>query len=104
CEHIEKLAVSNVTDVVVVPIGFVSDHLEVRFDLDIEAAEVAAAAGINMVRSETVGAHPRYVRMIRELLVERMTARPERAFLGSWGAMHDVCAADCCPAPVRRPA
>jgi protoporphyrin/coproporphyrin ferrochelatase len=104
CEHIEKLATSNVTDVVVVPIGFVSDHLEVKFDLDVEAAAAADAAGINMVRAETVGAHPRYVRMIRELLVERMAARPQRVFLGSWGAMHDVCAADCCPAPVRRPA
>lgn len=102
CEKIEKLAGSGVRDVVVVPIGFLSDHLEVKFDLDAEAAHAAAAAGVNMVRAETVGAHPRYVEMIRELLVERMTARPKRAFLGSWGPMHDVCAADCCPAPTRR--
>jgi protoporphyrin/coproporphyrin ferrochelatase len=103
-EHIEKLAAEGVTDVVVVPIGFVSDHLEVKFDLDVEAARTAAECGVNMVRAETVGAHPRYVRMIRDLLVERMTPNPQRAFLGDWGAMHDICAADCCPAPQRGPA
>lgn len=102
CDHIEKLAAEGVADIVVVPIGFVSDHLEVKFDLDVEAAEAAASSGVNMVRAPTVGVDHRYIRMIRDLLVERMTARPKRACLGTWGPMHDICAADCCPAPRRR--
>jgi protoporphyrin/coproporphyrin ferrochelatase len=95
-DHLEQLHADGVTDVVVVPIGFVSDHLEVRFDLDVEAASVAADLGLNMVRAETVGAHPRYVRAIRELILERMTADPERPSLGDLGPTHDVCATDCC--------
>jgi ferrochelatase len=102
-DHLEKLHSEGVTDVIVAPVGFVSDHLEVRYDLDVEAAETAAAMGMNMVRAETVGAHPRYVKMIRDLIVERMTASPARAALGEWGPSHDVCGANCCPAPARRP-
>lgn len=95
-DHLEDLAGRDVRDVVVVPIGFVSDHLEVRFDLDVEAAAVAAGMGLNTVRAESVGAHPRYVRMIRDLIVERMTAAPDRPSLGELGPAHDICAADCC--------
>lgn len=95
-DHLESLADDGIRDVVVVPIGFVSDHLEVKFDLDVEAAEAAASRGLNMVRAETVGAHPRYVAMIRDLIVERMEASPERPSLGHLGPAHDVCATDCC--------
>ena len=98
-EHIEKLHSDGVVDLVVVPVGFVSDHLEVRFDLDVQAAEAAARLGMNMVRAEAVGAHPRYVRMIRDLIVERMTADPQRIALGECGPSHDICGATCCPAP-----
>lgn len=101
-DHLSKLQTEGVDDVAVVPVGFVSDHLEVRFDLDVEAAEFATGLGINMVRAETVGAHPRYVRMIRDLIVERMTVSPKRTALGEWGPSHDVCGASCCPAPARR--
>jgi ferrochelatase len=101
-DHLEKLHSEEVTDVVVAPVGFVSDHLEVRFDLDVGAAEAAAAMGMNMVRAETVGAHPRYVRMIRDLIVERMAASPDRAALGEWSPSHDICGARCCPAMARR--
>jgi protoporphyrin/coproporphyrin ferrochelatase len=101
-DHLGKLHLEGVTDVVVAPVGFVSDHLEVRFDLDVEAAEAAAAKGMNMVRAETVGAHPGYVRMIRDLILERTTASPRRAALGEWGPSHDICGANCCPAPARR--
>jgi ferrochelatase len=96
CDHLDSLAGKSVTDVVVVPVGFVADHLEVRFDLDIEASEFAAERDMNMVRAETVGAHPRYIRMIRELIVERMSSSPVRRALGSMGPSHDVCAHDCC--------
>jgi ferrochelatase len=98
-DHITKLHSAGVDDLVVVPVGFVADHLEVRFDLDVQAAERAARLGMNVVRAETVGAHPRYIRMIRDLIVERMTARPGRIALGGCRASHDICGATCCPAP-----
>jgi ferrochelatase len=56
-----------------------------------------------MVRAETVGTHPRFVRMIRELILERLTDDPVRLYLGSRGPSPDVCPADCCP-PGARPA
>ena len=82
--------------VVVAPIGFVCDHLEVVFDLDVEAAATARDLGIRMVRAPTVGTHPAYVEMVRELLVERLTDRPVRRALGERGPRPDFCAADCC--------
>ncbi len=63
-EHLEKLSADGVSDVVVVPVGFVSDHIEILFDLDVEAARTAVSVGLNMVRSETVGIHPAYIEMI----------------------------------------
>jgi ferrochelatase len=99
--HLEKLHAQGVTDVALVPVGFVSDHMEIRFDLDVEAVEAAAPLGLNMVRAGTVGAHPAYVRMIRDLIAERMSESPARPALGDFPASHDICAADCCPAPVR---
>jgi ferrochelatase len=92
-------------DVVVVPIGFVCDHMEVVLDLDVDAANKAEEIGINMVRAGTVGAHPQYVRMVRELIVERMSESPERLALGTLGPSHDFCPSDCClsgrPGPVK---
>jgi ferrochelatase len=95
-EHLEKLAAEGTSDVIVVPIGFVSDHIEVLFDLDVDAGEIAVKRGLNMVRAETVGTHPAYIRMIRDLIVERLTERPHRAAIGRKPASHDICAADCC--------
>jgi len=82
-------------EVVIVPIGFLSDHLEVKYDLDTEARQVCDELGIRMVRAGTVGDHPRFVEMIRELIVERIEGRAPR----------EACAPDCCPsgAPVSRP-
>lgn len=91
------------SDVVVVPIGFISDHIEVLYDLDDEARRNAAALGLNLLRVGTVGTHPRFVRMIRELVVERMTGAADRPALGALGASHDVCPADCCRYEPRRP-
>jgi protoporphyrin/coproporphyrin ferrochelatase len=85
------------SDVVIVPIGFVSDHVEVIYDLDIEARAVCVNLGINMERAGTVGTHPRFIRMIRELIVERIEGRSERPALGTLGPSHDVCQVDCCP-------
>jgi ferrochelatase len=92
--------------VVVVPIGFVSDHMEVLYDLDTEAKDLCAEIGLRMVRVACAGTHPRFVSMIRELIVERMSldrgsVQVERPALGVLGPSHDVCPADCCPAPQR---
>ena len=85
------------TDVVVAPIGFVCDHLEVTLDLDVEAKERADELGLNMVRAATVGTHPAFVDMIRDLVRERMSENPVRAALGGQGPSHDFCPSDCCP-------
>jgi len=90
------------TDVVLAPIGFVSDHMEVQFDLDTEARELCETLGMNMVRAETVGTHPRFIRMIRELIAERMDESLPRLALGDQGPRPDECATDCCLMPVRR--
>jgi ferrochelatase len=91
----------GVTDLVIVPIGFLSDHMEVLYDLGTEASALCERLGINMVRAATVGVHPLIVSMIRELILER-TGEGERRFLGLAGPAPDSCAADCCPNP-RRP-
>jgi ferrochelatase len=57
---------------VVAPIGFICDHVEVLYDLDVEAARVAREAGVTMVRTATVGEHPRFIEMIAELIRERL--------------------------------
>ena len=95
-DHLDALAARGVTDVVVHPIGFLSDHMEVVFDLDHEARTRADALGIRLVRAATVGTHPTFVRMIRELLEERMTANPVRRTAGAYPPNHDYCPVGCC--------
>jgi protoporphyrin/coproporphyrin ferrochelatase len=101
---LDELPRDGVRDVVLVPIGFISDHMEVLFDLDYEAKEHAQTLGINLVRAGTAGVHPAFVRMIRDLIVERMTANPDRPFLGDRGPHHDVCPRNCCLLGVSRSA
>jgi ferrochelatase len=98
------LVAEGVPAVVIVPIGFISDHLEVAFDLDVEAAQRAADLGLPMVRAGTVGVHPRFVRMVRELVEERERGDGQRPFVGTDGPSHDVCPADCCRPRTWRPA
>ncbi len=95
-EHLQALRDNRVTDAVVLPIGFVSDHIEVLYDLGVEADALAHNIGLNLVRAPTVGTHPTYIRMIRDLIVERLTEYPERLYLGTRGPNHDICSADCC--------
>jgi ferrochelatase len=87
---------ARIQDVVLVPIGFISDHMEVVYDLDTEARQTCDQLGVNMVRAATVGTHPRFVQMIRELVAERTTDAPQRLALGALGPSHDVCPDDCC--------
>ncbi len=84
--------------VVVVPIGFLSEHIEVLYDLDTQARQLAEELGLNMVRSRTVGSHPRFIAMIRELVQERIEGR-KKLSLGFMGPSHDVCPPDCCALP-----
>ena len=100
-EHLAELAAQGATGVVVVPIGFVSDHMEVRFDLDTEAAATAADLGLPFVRARTAGTDPRFVAMIRDLVLERAAAERgqelARRTCGGLGPSHDVCPIGCCP-------
>ena len=95
CDHLRQLRMNGVTDVVVAPIGFVSDHMEVIYDLDVEAQKVAKEIGLKMVRAATAGTHPAFVEMIRELILERTDNLTPRA-LGNSGPSHNVCPVDCC--------
>jgi ferrochelatase len=102
-EFVEQMhARSALKDVIVVPIGFISDHMEVLYDLDIELAQRCQRLGINMVRAATVGTHPRFVRMIGELILERISHAPQKLSLGRLGPSHDVCPDDCCQYPPTR--
>lgn len=92
----EQHASQAIRDVVVVPIGFISDHLEVVYDLDTAARAVCDELGVNMLRAATVGTHPRFVRMICELIEERQSDSPQRLALGMMGPKEDVCPDDCC--------
>lgn len=80
-----------------VPIGFTSDHMEVLYDLDVEARATAERLGIPLVRAATVGCAPEFVAMIRELILERIDPAAPRRALGPLGPWHDTCPADCCP-------
>jgi ferrochelatase len=105
CDRIEQLhAAGGLTGVVLAPIGFISDHLEVLYDLDCQARDLCQRLGIAVDRAATVGTHPRFVRMICELIVERMTGAAERPALGRLPASHDICPVDCCLYAPARPA
>jgi ferrochelatase len=95
CDHLKQLHDRGIKNVVVAPTGFVSDHMEVVYDLDVEAQQVAKELGMNMVRAATAGTHPSFVKMIRELILERVDNAPAR-FVGSRGPAHTVCPVDCC--------
>jgi protoporphyrin/coproporphyrin ferrochelatase len=99
-DHLQDLAAEGVTSVVVVPIGFVADHMEVIYDLDTEAAATAKKLGLRYDRVDTPSEHPAFVAMIRELLLERAAVergeRPERLTVGTHPANPYVCAVDCC--------
>jgi ferrochelatase len=102
-DHLDRLAFEGVRSVVLVPIGFVSDHMEVVYDLDTEAMATADRLGLDAVRVATSGTDARFVAMVRDLLVERAAVERgepvERVAVGSWPACWDRCAADCCPNP-----
>src|SRR4051812_32804433 len=96
-EHLREVHERGVGAVVISPIGFVSDHLEVLFDLDVEARELADELGLPLARAGTAGTHPAFVAGLADLIAERLTpGKVERQALGRFGPSHDVCAPDCC--------
>jgi len=101
-DHLEALAAGGTRSVTLVPIGFISDHMEVLYDLDTQAMETAAGLGLALNRAATVGTDPRFVTMIRELIEERRSAAARLA-VGSDGPWPDDCPDGHCLAP-RRPA
>ena len=96
CDVIRMYAAQGVKHVVVSPVGFTSDHMEVLFDLDTEARELCEEVGIHMERAAAAGNHPLFIEMVHDLLAERMEQRPERPALGEYGPSHDVCPENCC--------
>ncbi|MGI9470577.1 MAG: ferrochelatase [Rubripirellula sp.] len=104
CDTISKLDDDEkLASVVVAPIGFISDHMEVLFDLDEEAALVCKERGIQMARAKTPGTNPNFVEMISNLVSERLGLNSERPAVGSLGPWHDVCPSDCCLYTPKRP-
>jgi ferrochelatase len=102
-DHLEQLAAAGGTGAVLVPIGFVSDHMEVAYDLDTEAMATAARLGVPCTRAATVGTDPLFVAGLRHLVLERAAVergeQPTRVSLGGLGPSHDVCPAGCCANP-----
>ena len=94
-DYLKELKATGTTDVVIAPIGFVSDHMEIVFDLDTEARKLCEDLGLNMVRAATAGTHPAFVEMIRALILERTAGQPARV-LGTRGLSCDDCAPNCC--------
>jgi len=101
CDAVRELHVSGGRRLVIAPIGFISDHMEVLYDLDTEAAALCHELGVDMVRAATVGTAPAFVGMVRDLIAERGGLLPGREAIGCLPASHDICPLDCCPAPSR---
>lgn len=97
----EVKATNAASAVALAPIGFIADHMEVLYDLDVEAKQLCETLDLPMARAKTVGAHPRFVAMIRELILERLDPTKERLSIGAVGPRADVCEENCCPAPQR---
>lgn len=104
CDYLRELKDASASYLVVSPIGFISDHMEVLYDLDTEARALAEELGINMVRAATAGTHPSFIKMIRELVLERMDAGITPRFLGTCGVKACASPADCCLPGLMRPA
>ncbi|MEV6121071.1 ferrochelatase [Streptomyces sp. NPDC052077] len=108
CDHLAERREAGVPAVVMAPIGFVSDHMEVLYDLDTEATAKAAELGLPVRRSATVGDDPRFAAAVRDLVLERAAAERGTPVapcaLGALGPSHDLCPVGCCPARAPRPA
>lgn len=106
-DHLREIEAEGYLEVVISPIGFVSDHMEVKYDLDVEAADLCKELEIKMLRAKTAGLHPHFIFMISDLIGERLLGEPKEKE-GDFPISPDVCPATCCPrgvsAPSGRPA
>jgi protoporphyrin/coproporphyrin ferrochelatase len=101
-DYLREAKVRNLASAVLLaPISFISDHMEVLYDLDIEAQQLCDSLSLPVVRAKTVGVHPKFVAMIRELILERTNPGSDRCAVGSLGPRPDFCEENCCPAPQR---
>ena len=106
-DFLEEIAVdvNPLTGAVVVPIGFICDHMEVVYDLDTEAKETAARLGIPYERADTVATDPAFVSSLVDVLEERAAQargeNPARVTVTGTGPFHTVCPSDCCLSPAR---
>jgi ferrochelatase len=103
CDAIRERHAHGCNRLVIAPIGFISDHMEVLYDLDTEAADLCRELGVEMERAATAGTDPVFIGMIRDLIAERSGMLHDRVAIGQLPANHDVCPLDCCPAPTGRP-
>jgi ferrochelatase len=102
-DYLRHVKAGNLASAVVLaPISFISDHMEVLYDLDVEAHQLCLSLGLPMTRARTPGVYPKFVGMIRELILERMNPESERLAVGSLGPRPDTCPENCCPAPQTR--
>jgi ferrochelatase len=102
-DYLREVKARNLASAVVLaPISFISDHMEVLYDLDVEAHQLCLSLGLPMTRARTPGVYPKFVGMIRELILERMNPESERLAVGSLGPRPDTCPENCCPAPQTR--
>ena len=100
CDRIEQLhQEQQIKHLILQPLGFISDHMEVLYDLDEEALGVCKGLSIHAVRAKSVGVHPSFVSMIVDLIQERLSEGTERPCLGEYGPSHDLCPANCCLYP-----
>ncbi|PRX92439.1 ferrochelatase [Allonocardiopsis opalescens] len=103
CDHLESLREQGVRAVVVSPIGFVSDHMEIKYDLDVEAAQAAEKLGLRYARAAAPGHHPGFAAMVRELVTDRARGAVP-AHLGTLPALPAPCRDGCCPLRAPAPA
>jgi ferrochelatase len=105
-DHLKALKDRGARGVLIHPIGFLSDHVEVLYDLDHEAQLLCNTLGVSMIRSQTVGTHPRFVGLLCELIGERVGSNftPRGRAVGHDGPSHDVCPDTCCLPPAHAPA
>lgn len=102
-DAIRTLHANGCPAVVIAPVGFLSDHMEVLYDLDYESRALCDELGVTMVRAGTVGSHPQFVTCIRDLIEERLSGRSDKACIGHYGPNHDICPeATCCLYPMTR--
>ncbi len=99
-DYLKERKEQGTSSAVICPVGFLSDHMEVLYDLDDAAKHLCDELGISMSRARTPGNHPTFIAMIRKLIQERLYQAP-RECVGLFGPNHDVCPVDCCPAPQR---